>query len=153
MFITEPISGDIDIEAESESGKSGSPLKDFDWQKRKTEDGRGGSTEAEHDWVRRSGIPSHDVEPDMERANADFDWSERQDSGHDSANSASTRVPHPNGFILVDKRNNPEARSQDLLERVTRHELATGARKRDKREVSDILWEFIPEGQSRIGRI
>lgn len=141
------------IQTTSESAKSGSPLKDLDWQKRKTEADRGGSTEAEHDWARRSIIPPHDIEPDMERANVDFDWSKRQDSGHDDANSASIRVPHPNGFIMVDKRNNPEARSQDLLERVTRHELATGARKMEKREVSDILWEFIPEGQSRTGRI
>ncbi|KAJ9114875.1 hypothetical protein QFC20_001247 [Naganishia adeliensis] len=87
-----------------------------------------------------------------ERANVDFDWSKRQGSTSDLADSPSDRPTQPDGFIMVDKRINPESRSQGLSERVARDGLATGARKREKREVSDILWEFIPEGQSRIGR-
>lgn len=140
------------VQTKSEPGNSGPPLKDIEWQKRNTEDGRGGYIDAEIDWTRRSSVPPYDMEPDMERANVDFDWSKRQGSTSDLADSPSDRPTQPDGFIMVDKRINPESRSQGLSERVDRDGLATGARKREKREVSDILWEFIPEGQSRIGR-
>jgi hypothetical protein len=64
----------------------------------------------------------------------------------------SNRVTQPDGFITVDKRSDAASRSQGLFERVTADQLAKRFSEKVKREVSDILWEFIPEGQSRIGR-
>lgn len=88
----------------------------------------------------------------MQRANGNVEWDKRQEPSSDELAAPSDRVTQPDGFITVDKRNDPGPRSHGLFERVTGAQLAEGSSNKAKREVSDILWEFIPEGQSRIGR-
>jgi hypothetical protein len=135
-----------------ETGKTGRPLQDIDWQKRMTEDGRGGGLNAGSEWGRHVNLSPHNAEPDMQRAYGNVEWDKRQEPSSDELIAPSDRVTQPDGFITVDKRNDPEPRSQGLFERVTAAQLAQSSSNMAKREVSDVLWEFIPEGQSRIGR-
>ena len=73
---------------------------------------------------------------DMQAAN--FDWGKRQAASESEKSTASQqRAGHPDGFITVDRSTLPSA---------------VGASDRiSKREESDIIWEFLPKGQSRIG--
>jgi hypothetical protein len=73
----------------------------------------------------------------------DFEWSRRSPDVVDvakemeRANKDGAPPVHSDGFITVDRRSasHSESTSSDVA----------------KRDHSDILWEFIPEGQSRVG--
>lgn len=88
----------------------------------------------------------------MERASANFDWSKRQGSSFDDPDPPSHRMTHADGFIMVERRNGPESVQQDTSKRANGEETSAHLSSKARREESDILWEFIPKGQSRIGR-
>lgn len=74
--------------------------------------------------------------PDFDATHAtDSEWGDRQSAGF-SGSGSSDRVEHPDRFIMVD--------------RSVSFEGAGAAKRNVKREESDIIWEFLPEGQSRI---
>ncbi|KAJ9120759.1 hypothetical protein QFC22_002691 [Naganishia vaughanmartiniae] len=99
------------------------------------------------DEVRLTDSPLSPFEPESGPTPAflsnDFDWSRRSSDAvnlarkMERANADGDRSGHSDEFITVDKRSAPPSES-------TLSDVA-------KRDHSDILWEFIPEGQSRVG--
>lgn len=104
------------------------PNRDIDWQRR-SGDVPAATTGAtrDFDWSRRS--------DDVKKA--DFEWSKRQ-ATRSSDSGSLHREGRPDGFIMVDRSASPEIAGFDGRNR--------------KREESNIIWEFLPKDQSRVGR-